>query len=51
MNGSLGVGFLKFVDENEPDLAEVAYTAELVRDLDAGDERMILEASKPMLQI
>jgi hypothetical protein len=39
------------MDENERDLAEVAYAAELSRDLDAGDEQTTLEALKPMLEL
>ena len=41
----------KFIDETEPDLAEIAYAAGLLRDLDAGDELRTLEVLKPMLHV
>jgi hypothetical protein len=37
------------MDEQEPSLEEVAFTAEPLRDLDPGRERLVFEALKPML--
>ena len=40
----------RFLAETEPDLDEIVYAAELLRDVDAGRERAVLEAIKPMCQ-
>ena len=40
----------KFIDEAQPELGEIAYAAELLRDVQPGHERAVLEAIKPMLR-
>ena len=39
----------KFIDEAEPTLEEIVYAAELLRDVEPEDERVAMDAIKPML--
>jgi len=41
----------KFMDEQEPSLDEVAYAAELLRDLKPDHEQAVFDAIKPMLRL
>jgi hypothetical protein len=41
----------KFITEVEPELGDVVYAGELLRDLREGHERAVFEAIKPMLQV